>query len=78
MNLKEHPDGEFSSAFAKLQRAQDHILTLRRENEYLRCENRKLEKKYADALRKAGVYRKLLEEKKDETLPTSGESGRET
>lgn len=78
MSLKEKPDEEFNSVAAKLKRAQDHIMTLQRENAYLKCENRKLEKKYADALRKSGVYRKLLEEKKDETLPTSGESSRET
>lgn len=62
MNLKEKPDEEFNSVAAKLKRAQDHIMTLQRENAYLKCENRKLEKKYCDALRKAGTYKKCLEE----------------
>lgn len=62
MNLKEKSDEEFNSVAAKLKRAQDHIMTLQRENAYLKCENRKLEKKYCDALRKAGIYKKWLEE----------------
>ena len=62
MNTKERPDEEFNSVAAKLKRAQDHIMTLQRENAYLKCENRKLEKKYCDALRKAGIYKKWLEE----------------
>lgn len=84
MNLKEKPDEEFNSVAAKLKRAQDHIARLQRENAYLKCENRKLEKKYCDALRKAGVYRKWLElsggleKMKDETLPSSGDGSRET
>ena len=76
--LKQQPDDEFNSIAAKLRRAQDHIATLKRENAYLKIENHKLEKKYADALRKSGVYKKLLEEKKDEIISSSGESGRET
>lgn len=62
MNLKEKPDEEFNSVAAKLKRAQDLIAKLQQENAYLKSEYRKLDKKYCDALRKAGTYKKWLEE----------------
>ena len=62
MNLKEKPDEEFNSLAAKLKRAQDHIMRLQQENAYLKREYRKLDKKYCDALRKVGIYKKMLEE----------------
>ena len=62
MNLKEKPDEEFNSVAAKLKRAQDLIAKLQQENAYLKSEYRKLDKKYCDTLRKAGTYKKWLEE----------------
>lgn len=62
MNLKEKPDEEFNSVAAKLKRAQDFIAKLQQENAYLKSELKILDKKYCDALRKAGTYKKWIEE----------------
>lgn len=59
---QEKPDEEFNSVAAKLKRAQDHIAKLKQENACLKSELKKLDKKYCDALRKAGIYKKQLEE----------------
>ena len=78
--LKQQPAEDFNSVYAKLKRAQLHIMSLKKENEQLRAYNTDLERKYCRALKKVGVYRKWLDEAgclemmKDETLPTSGES----
>ena len=53
---------EFNSVAARLKRAQDHIARLQQENAYLKSELKILDKKYCDALRKAGTYKKWLEE----------------
>lgn len=60
--LKLQCDGDHNSMAQKLKRAQDLIAKLQQENAYLKSENHKLEKKYCDALRKAGIYKKWLEE----------------
>ena len=62
MNLKEKPDEEFNSVADKLKRAQLRIMALTKENMELKSELKTLDKKYCDALRKAGTYKKQLEE----------------
>lgn len=60
--VKQQPDEDHNSMAQKLKRAQFRIMTLTKENRELKSELRKLDKKYCDALRKAGTYKKLLEE----------------
>ena len=60
--LKQQPAEECNSVYSKLKRAQLHIITLKKENEYLRAANEDLQRKYVRALRKAGIYKKWLEE----------------
>lgn len=60
--LKQQPDEDHNSMVQKLKRAQPLIMTLTKENKELKSELRKLDKKYCDALRKLGTYKKWLEE----------------
>lgn len=60
--LKQQPDEDHNSMAQKLKRAQLHIMALTKENKELKCELRKLDKKYCDVLRKAGAYKKRLEQ----------------
>lgn len=60
--LKQQPDEDHNSMVQKLKRAQLHIMALTKENLELKSELRKLDKKYCDALRKLGTYKKWLEE----------------
>ena len=60
--LKRQSDEDHNSMYQKLKRAQLHIMALTKENRELKSELRKLDKKYCDALRKAGIYKKWLEE----------------
>ena len=53
---------EHNSLAQKLKRAQLRIMVLTKENRELKSELRNLDKKYCDALRKAGTYKKWLEE----------------
>lgn len=60
--LKQQPDEDHNSLVQKLKRAQLHIMALTKENQELKSELKTLDKKYCDALRKAGTYKKWLEE----------------
>lgn len=60
--LKQQPDEDHNSLVQKLKRAQLRIMVLTKENMELKSELRKLDKKYCDALRKLGTYKKWLEE----------------
>ena len=60
--LKQRPDEEHNSLVQKLKRAQLHIFSLTQENRKLKSELKELDKKYCDALRKLGTYKKWLEE----------------
>lgn len=60
--LKQQPDEDHNSLVQKLKRAQLRIMVLTKENRELKSELRKLDKKYCDALRKLGTYKKWLEE----------------
>ena len=60
--LKQQSDEDHNSMHQKLKRAQLRIMVLTKENRELKSELRKLDKKYCDALRKAGIYKKWLEE----------------
>ena len=76
--LKQQPDEDHNSLVKKLKRAQLHIFALKKENQELKSELRKLDKKYCDALRKLGTYKKQAEVIFNEALSTSGKGGRET
>ena len=60
--LKQQPDEDHNSMAQKLKRAQLRIMALTKENQELKSELKTLDKKYCDALRKAGTYKKKLEE----------------
>lgn len=60
--LKQQPDEDHNSMVQKLKRAQLLIMTLTKENKELKSELKTLDKRYCDALRKLGTYKKWLEE----------------
>lgn len=55
------PDEDHNSMAQKLKRAQLRIMALAKENSELKSKLKTLDKKYCDALRKAGTYKKWLE-----------------